>query len=249
MTFLLISQLNNDLEHIGSQLELKHQEQGRNEDFEANWESIYWSFMARCEGCARQKWHMDSKKGYFLVYPLYPYGYNPNWMTSQPDYNYPDLCGYYDVYVIKGSHKLKWNERLNKKENEKNVMCLNLVPGQVLIADAKLIHAGGPNASTDDMMGTTNCNDPENYIGAIKNLSIHAYLLHEDDYPMGCTTPTTREAYKQKMMKTVGEHTVFAEIEEEEEEEEEQQQEEEEQTEEEEEQQQQEEEQTEEEYL
>ena len=206
-----MSQLNEEVRFIGTKLVEKHQEQNKNQDFEPNWQSIYWSFMARSEGCAKQKWHMDSKKGYFLVFPLYPHGNLPHWMISQPDCNKRDL--FYDVYVIKGSHKLEWNQKVNKKDNEKNVMHLHLAAGQVLIAHANLIHGGGPNAVTDDMLGTINYHDPDNYIGPIKNLSIHAYLLHDDDYPIGCITEKTRERYRKKMMDNVGEHTVFAEIE------------------------------------
>ena len=74
-----MSQLNNEVRYIGDMLVKKHHEQRRNQDFEPKWESIYWSFMARCEGCVKQKWHMDSKKGYFLVFPIYPFGYYPDW--------------------------------------------------------------------------------------------------------------------------------------------------------------------------
>ena len=68
----------------------------KNDDVNFNWQPIYLSFMTRSEKCPRQKWHCDYKNGYFVVFPMYPYGTNPNWFSQDEGDN--DL--HYDVYVI-----------------------------------------------------------------------------------------------------------------------------------------------------
>ena len=201
--FLTMSQLDDEIATIAEKIEKE------DDDFDSNWNAIYWSFMARSEKCGRQKWHCDYENGYFAVFPMYPYGTLPKWFTENED----DTDLYYDIYVIRGSHKVPWKEVVNKQDNVKNVLKLQLTTGQVLIAKANLVHSGGPNAHVPNMWGSRNYLEHKKYIGAIKNLSIHAYVLHEADFDVKSLRKNKNKKAITDMMKKVGEHTVFVQIE------------------------------------
>ena len=132
---------------------------------------LKWSFLARSKNCPAQQWHMDNDKGgYFMVMPLYPCGGKKT---------------YYSVSVVKGSHNIKYEDPTDVASIEDltkyldDILHLQLKVGQVLVADAKIWHRGGPNSKCDELMGTYDFPEEDYKIPAIRNLSLHGYLKCE----------------------------------------------------------------------
>ena len=140
--------------------------------------------MAREKGCISQKWHMDADHGHFCIFPMYPCA-----DSVQSDGNYPSVQDenwddYYDVCVIPHTHTVPFKQYGMGIPIEKyygKVLRLHLQVGQVLIADANLVHCEGPSANIIDMFGTEKFQNDKEMIGAIKNLAIHGYLRKHDE--------------------------------------------------------------------
>lgn len=122
---------------------------------------IHWSVLGRSENCPPQQWHRDKEEGCFCIFPMYP-------ETG------------YTVSLIKGTHEDCDNvhDEVSMKECIDKIIHLELDVGQVLIADSRIIHRGGPSSDLKlPMPMCSNTNGDETKIDPLKNMSLHGYLL------------------------------------------------------------------------
>ena len=121
---------------------------------------IHWSVLGRSENCPPQQWHRDMDKGCICVFPIYP------------------EAGY-TVSLIKGTHSEcdDIDEEVSMKECVDKIVHLELDVGQVLIADSRIIHRGGPISNEELPMPMCSNKNDGTKIDPLKNMSIHGYLL------------------------------------------------------------------------
>ena len=129
--------------------------------------------MARSKDCPPQQWHTDNNNGYFMVMPVYP--------CDGPE----DRNVHYSLSVVNGSHKLKdvdYDSTEQMREQLNNILHLQLKVGQVSVANANIIHRGGPNSDYRNLLGTdSNFQENELKMPGMRNLSIHGYLTQKGE--------------------------------------------------------------------
>ena len=144
-------------------------------------EAVVWSYLARTDDCQAQRWHRDyegdkEQDTFSVIMPVFP--------------AYQNKIGdetYYTVSVIRGSHKLDFedvptrNRTRYKKKVLDNIIHLKLRVGQALVINSKLVHRGGPASKLERMYCTKNYPGDPNKIGPIKDLAIHGYLKPRSD--------------------------------------------------------------------
>ena len=89
---------------------------------------------------------------------------------------------------MNGSHKLKdvdYDSTEQMREQLNNILHLQLKVGQVLVANANIIHRGGPNSDYRNLLGTdSNFQENELKMPGMRNLSIHGYLTQKGEKMM-----------------------------------------------------------------